>query len=537
MSAFIQTPHPLLPFVSPQQFATDFETARALLVEREKRIQLEKEDAIRYGYEPEHWQKAEKLAKKYRDLLVLGGNRSGKSTWAGKMVVRTLLEKPNSRVWCFQTTNDNSISMQQPIVWNFMPRELRTAKRNKVTNISYTQKNGFSENTAVLPNKSQVWFRNYAQDITTIEGGEIDLAWCDELVPLDWLETIRFRLLDRNGILLVTFTPIEGYSPTVKNYLQGAKDIEESDAELLPKRSGKGFEKVPVVQECVTRNAGIIYFQTKNNPWAGYERMKIELAKQPREKILCRAYGVPIKATATRFPRFRESVHVVKADQVPKDGTNYLFCDPAGTKNWFMIWVRIDAAERAWVYREWPQTDTYIEGFGYPDAWAISSGKKADGETGDGQKSCGFGLLPYKREIERLEALDGIEVFERWIDSRYANTTVAGTREHATTLLEDLADAGMSFRSCPGENIEEGVGLINDALYYDEEAPIEHNNAPGLYISERCTNTIWALKEWTGQDGQKGASKDPIDCLRYLFTSGVGNVEGGKLNVTGGGSY
>jgi hypothetical protein len=24
------------------------------------------------------------------------------------------------------------------------------------------------------------------------------------------------------------------------------------------------------------------------------------------------------------------------------------------------------------------------------------------------------------------------------------------------------------------------------------------------------------LKEWTGQDGQKGASKDPIDCLRYL---------------------
>ena len=267
------------------------------------------------------------------------------------------------------------------------------------------------------------------------------------------------------------------------------------------------------------------------------ERMKIELAKQPREKILCRAYGVPIKATATRFPRFRESVHVVKADQLPKDGTNYLFCDPAGGKNWFMLWIRIDAADRAWVYREWPQTDTYIEGVGYPESWAISSGKKADGEAGDGQKSFGFGLLAYKREIERLEGLDGIEVFERWIDSRYANTTVAGTREQSTTLLEELEDAGMSFRACPGENIEEGVGLINDALYYDEEAPIDHTNAPRLYISERCTNTTWALKEWTGQDGQKGASKDPIDCLRYLLTSGVGNVEGGRLNVTGGGSY
>jgi hypothetical protein len=197
----------------------------------------------------------------------------------------------------------------------------------------------------------------------------------------------------------------------------------------------------------------------------------------------------------------------------------------------------VDAAERAWVYREWPQTDTYIEGVGYAGPWAISSGKKADGEAGEGQKSFGFGLLAYKREIERIEALDGIQVMERWIDSRYANTTVAGSREQATTLLEELEDAGMTFLSCPGENIEEGVGLINNSLFYDEEAPINHDNAPRLFISEACTNTIWALKEWTGSDGQKGASKDPIDCLRYFLTSGVGNVEGGKLNVTGGGAY
>jgi hypothetical protein len=136
-----------------------------------------------------------------------------------------------------------------------------------------------------------------------------------------------------------------------------------------------------------------------------------------------------------------------------------------------------------------------------------------------------------------MEAHDKVKIFERWIDSRYANTTVAGTREQSTTLLEELEDVGMSFRSCPGENIEEGVGLINNALYYDEEAPIDHTNAPRLYISECCTNTIWALKEWTGQDSQKGASKDPIDCLRYLLTSGVGNVEGGRLHVTGGGAY
>ena len=95
----------------------------------------------------------------------------------------------------------------------------------------------------------------------------------------------------------------------------------------------------------------------------------------------------------------------------------------------------------------------------------------------------------------------------------------------------------MPFRSCPTENISEGVSFINDWLYYNEDKPIDHQNAPRLYISERCANTIYALKEWTGADGQKGACKDPIDCLRYLVCSGIENVEGGILNVTGGGSY
>lgn len=532
-----QTPHPVLLEIPADLFKKDFETAKRLLCEREERIVLEKEDPIRYGYEPEHWSEVDEAAAKYRDILVLGGNRSGKSTWAGKYLMRLLVEKPDARAWCFQTTNDNSISMQQPILWDFMPAELRKAKRTQVTNISYTQKNGFSENTFVLPNRSQCWFRNYAQDIKTIEGGEVDVVWCDELVPLDWLETIRYRLVTRNGILIVTFTPVEGYSATVKEYLQGAKTLREIEAELLPKRNGKGFETVPTLQKCATRNAAIFYFHTQANPWAGYERMKVELSQQPREKILCRAYGVPTKATATSFPRFRESVHVVKADQIPKDGTVYLFCDPAGNKNWFMLWIRIDAGGRAWVYREWPQTDEYIEGVGYPEEWCKPSGKKADGEPGDGQKSFGFGLLAYTAEILRLEKLDGVEPFERWIDSRYGNTTVAGTREHATTLLEELEEAGMPFRSCPTENISEGVSLINDWLYYHDDKPIDHQNAPRLYISERCTNSIFALKEWTGADGQKGACKDPIDCLRYLVCSGVENVEGGKLDVTGGGSY
>jgi hypothetical protein len=50
--------------------------------------------------------------------------------------------------------------------------------------ICYTQKNGFSENKFILPNGSECVLRNYAQDITVVEGGDCDIMWCDELVPL-----------------------------------------------------------------------------------------------------------------------------------------------------------------------------------------------------------------------------------------------------------------------------------------------------------------------------------------------------------------
>jgi len=230
----------------------------------------------------------------------MGGNRSGKTEWAASEVVRRLWEKRQSVAWCFQTTAPNSIEMQQPRVFKYLPGEWRTARKGPVTNITYSVKGGFTESKFVAPNGSQCVFRNYSQDISTIEGGEIDIAWCDELVPIDFLETLRFRLLDRNGVLIVTFTPIEGYSPVVKDYLTGARTVEATDAELLPKfkddmfwvyrgsegapGDGTASEAAPVEQYLISTS-------------------EISLTNTVRERILDAAQ-LPIKLTA-HTPCFR----------------------------------------------------------------------------------------------------------------------------------------------------------------------------------------------------------------------------------------
>ena len=506
------------------------------LKKREELIARENADPFRYGYIPPVWRRASELLEKHRELLVMGGNRSGKTEWAAKEVIKTLYSKPGSTVWCFQTTAPNSIELQQPRLWKYMPPEWRNARKSQVTNITYSVKGGFTEAKFVTPQNSVCVMRNYAQDPSTIEGGEIDACWCDELVPLDVLETVRFRLVDRNGKLMVTFTPVQGWSPTVADYLNGAKNLHEVDAELLPRKDadGKviGHEQVPI-EQINPKGRPILYFHTQSNPWAGWSRMKRELQSETREKILTRAYGVPTKAIAGRFPLFNSKVHVIRHSDIP-EGTRYHWVDPASGKNWFMLWTVFDSAGRTIVYREWPSQTEYIEGVGYAGEWALPDGKRMDGRPGPAMQDFGFGLERYKDEILRVE--NGEPIFERWMDSRYGHSKTLG-KEAPTTLIDEMASLDMFFTATPGDSIDEGVGMINDALSYNPEKPVDARNQPRLYISENCKNTIYALQTYTGADGKRAPTKDPIDVLRYICLSDAMFIDGGSMKSRGGGSY
>ena len=123
------------------------------------------------------------------------------------------------------------------------------------------------------------------------------------------------------------------------------------------------------------------------------------------------------------------------------------------------------------------------------------------------------------------------------MDSRYANAPLQ-TREHQTTLIEEASKSGMFFLSAPGKEIEEGVDLINSLLFYNREAaPDDYTNVPNLYIGENCTNTIYSLQEWTGEDGKTGACKDPVDCLRYMALSNCFYIDEKEPICSGGGFY
>lgn len=268
-------------------------------------------------------------------------------------------------------------------------------------------------------------------------------------------------------------------------------------------------------------------------------------------------YGYTTAGKARRFPLFDRKIHTIDEEAIPAAGTNYLWIDPAG-RNFFMAWLRFTLS-KVYLYREWPG-DYEIPGVGVLGPWALPHGKYADGQRGPAQEALGFGLADYKAEMARLEgwkdfkarpdnqqAVDWVKgmfaengsrevVLRRFLDSRYASNPHI-ENDRPVTMLMNFAEIGLFFETTPGDEINEGVQSLNDWLKYDTTKPRDALNSPRLLISKRCKNTIFALETWTGENGNKGATKDPIDVLRYAALQGVGYVAPGAYDTDGGGSY
>lgn len=633
--------------MGPEKFQT-------VIAERARRMAAEKQDPFTNGYESPIWSVADDLLCDGRtivlidppattpkeilgasEILATGSNRSSKSEWAGKKCMKILNAIEDARGWSFADTGPISIARQQPLFWKYMPARIRDAARGTgkfkagaVTNVSYSRKNGFTEQTFVLDNGAQHWFKNYAQDLENVEGDQLDVVWLDEGAKPELVKTLRFRLGDRGGVLIVTFTPIDdSYTAIVNEYDKGSRTVLTVPAELLPVKDEQGeetgeYETVPRVKVAGpgsdgNQRANIVYFHITDNPYFGFsgkpkpgetpvfgkERFYKMLRGATRAKILSRAYGVATRAAGNQFPKFSDVVHIVEPARIPRAGTNFHVVDPCDGRNWFMIWLRVDRRDRRYIYREWPSTGhpgAYIPGVGDPGPWALpgtnANGRVVhDGVRGTAQTPLGWGLERYKDEILRLEGRRRAEaptpaprqiappaivsptapeqtkglkrpatknplprlrieaetpvdsraetISERWMDSRYGAAPTT-TKEGSTTLIEQMDDVGLTFLAASGKEISEGVALINDALDYDDQTKLgdyspalSRINEPKLFVSSACPNVIYALREWTGKDGQHGACKDPIDVLRYVMLEELQHIGDDAFHFTGGGAY
>lgn len=547
------TPHPILKIPdAKEQLSLGAEKVLKYWTIREEAIARELDDPFNHGTEFDHWKVADEQLRDHAELLTLGGNRSGKTEWASKRVVQSLCANPGSIIWCFTATSQNSIAHQQASVYKYLPNEYKTLGRSRTYYVSFSQKNGFTSSSFILPNRSMCVFRNWSQNIETIEGGEIGSpqdpidgthnigCWFDEEVPLNFLSTVRYRTLtraDSRGIparIISTFTTVSGWSPTVASYLSGAMTLDEVDAELLP------GEKVPVLQQPVKKSSRVIYFHTANNPYGGWEAMKNQLSGTRRDEILCRAYGVPVKPSNTTFKNLTSKV-IKRHDEIPiiQDPANnpcnwILSVDPAGSKSWFMLLVGVAPNGVHYVVKEWPDP-SYGE-------WAdLERGDK--GRPGEASLPNGFGIKDYAGVIRKLLSdiseeefvgvKDNVDII---MDPRLGSATYAKA-EGTSNIIEDLQEEGINVYPAEALPIEDGLQAINTLLSYDASKPIDFTNHSKLIFSDQCGNTLFCCQNYNVEDGLKAVTKDPVDCLRYVAVGNYQYLDDMSMKPTDPGGY
>lgn len=499
---------------------------------------------------PDDW-KTDKLRNAFennpaRMLLILGGTGSAKTEYMLKRLVADMRNNKEHTSWAFHETRELSIDYHQKIVYKYIPKDWEDAGKGKVAYVSYKVKTGFSEMSLVSPMASKMTFRSYEQDIKSIESGKLgspdghaSIGYItDELCPLSYLETLRGRIAARNACGIHGFTPLQGYSPIVKWF--------RDNAECVLSRVEKDISRpreIPLVEQKIYADGrskpmkvATVYFHSKFSPYSNYEGLKQLYASDSDSVKLIRYDGFCEQEKQNIFPKLNRKIHGFYPNKTHIEGTNYMYVDPCGIhRNWFMLWVRVDAYGRKWVYREWPCRNIPIPGFGCPGPWAEDgqdAKHRVGGVPGLGSKSFGFGIRDYKNEIARLEGWNDLtldipimdcdsgngskeNIYWRKIDSRFSNVGTYAA-EHNTTLLEECAKAKLYFDQTSGKKISEGIQLINNALSYKEnwESP---EFGPKLFISLECENLWFALENYTGEGGEKEATKDPIDVLRYAM--------------------
>jgi hypothetical protein len=192
-----------------------------------------------------------------------------------------------------------------------------------------------------------------------------------------------------------------------------------------------------------------------------------------------------------------------------KELTWYQVVDPAGARNYTMIWAGVSEQGEIFIRREWPDRATYGE-------WALFGDPKW--KYGPASKKIGLNVEGYCELFNEIEEELGIEVTERIGDSRF----FARENENNDDLFTAFYDYGVSFIPSSGVMEEQGIAALDDWFSYNPNVSIDEANRPMCFIHSDCGNLIDSLINYNSQGKADEALKDFFDVIRYLRMSNGG---------------
>jgi phage terminase large subunit-like protein len=156
---------------------------------------------------------------------------------------------------------------------------------------------------------STLGFKNYAQDIDAFMGYKMDVIWMDEEVPQDIYNEALMRTMTTGGIVYVTFTPLNGLTPFVVNflskgdYLAGAMPLALPPETEEPKEEDARFANL-------TNSKAVIQAGWDDAPWLTEDAKKQMLDDTEPHLRAARSRGIPAMGSGNVYPIPFEEISV-----------------------------------------------------------------------------------------------------------------------------------------------------------------------------------------------------------------------------------
>lgn len=198
---------------------------------------------------------------------------------------------------------------------------------------------------------SELGFKNYQQDIGSFMGTARHVVLGDEEMPLDVYNECNIRTATTKGLMLLTFTPLDGLTPLVVNfckradYLVGAKPIVAMDQESEDmdddSEQAVGFHT----------SKAVIQAGWDDVPWLDAETKQRLLDDTPLHLREARSKGLPAMGSGNVYPVPIEEV-LCDVFAIP-DSWPRMYALDVGWNRTAVLWGALDpATDTLYIYDE-----------------------------------------------------------------------------------------------------------------------------------------------------------------------------------------
>jgi hypothetical protein len=248
-----------------------------------------------------------------------------------------------------------------------------------------------------------------------------------------------------------------------------------------------------------------------DNPWLPPEAVE-EFANDPAISDVekeARLYGKFLHLIDRIYPQFNEEVHIVEAFLPPKEWFIGHVIDPHTVKPWAMAWFTVTPRGELIFFREWPASDF--------------TALRRDTRTPQ----------EYAQLIRQIEGNRPADL--RIIDPNYGSRqdTVRGV--YIPAVKDILQEFGIFCHDQINDNLQYGEARVRALLSWDTKNQISTVNAPRLYYTECCLNSINSMlyyiaanksaeDDMPDENKREETHKDFADLTRYAAVSQAAEV-------------